>query len=114
MAGRARYIPARGDLVWLQFTPQAGHEQAGHRPAVALSPRSYNQKTGLALFCPVTSQIKGYPFEVKLPDGLPAKGVVLCDQVKSLDWSARRARLAARLPAATLDDILAKMLALLR
>jgi mRNA interferase MazF len=114
MAARARYIPARGDLVWLQFTPQAGHEQAGHRPAVALSPRSYNQKTGLALFCPVTSQIKGYPFEVKLPDGLPVKGVVLCDQVKSLDWSARRARLAARLPAATLDDILAKVLALLR
>ena len=110
----AKYIPARGDLVWLQFTPQAGHEQAGHRPAVALSPRSYNQKTGLALFCPVTSQIKGYPFEVKLPDGLPIKGVVLCDQVKSLDWSARRARLAARLPAATMDDILAKMLALLR
>ena len=110
----AKYIPARGDLVWLQFTPQAGHEQAGHRPAVALSPRSYNQKTGLALFCPVTSQIKGYPFEVKLPDGLPVKGVVLCDQVKSLDWSARRARLAARLPAATLDDVLAKMVALLR
>lgn len=110
----AKYIPGRGDLVWLQFTPQAGHEQAGHRPAVALSPRSYNQKTGLALFCPVTSQIKGYPFEVKLPDGLPVKGVVLCDQVKSLDWSERRPRLAARLPAATLDDILAKMLALLR
>lgn len=112
MAGK--YIPGRGDLVWLQFTPQAGHEQAGHRPAVALSPRSYNQKTGLALFCPVTGQVKGYPFEVKLPDGLPVKGVVLCDQVKSLDWSARRARLAARLPAATLDDIMAKILALLR
>ena len=110
----AKYIPARGDFVWLQFTPQAGHEQARHRPAVALSPRSYNQKSGLALFCPVTSQIKGYPFEVQLPDGLPIKGVVLCDQVKSLDWSARRARLAARLPAATLDDILAKMLALLK
>jgi mRNA interferase MazF len=110
----AKYIPGRGDLVWLQFTPQAGHEQAGLRPAVVLSPRSYNQKTGLALFCPVTSQIKGYPFEVRVPDGLPIKGVVLCDQVKSLDWSARRARLAARLPAATLDDILAKMLALLR
>ena len=110
----AKYIPARGDLVWLQFTPQAGHEQAGHRPAVALSPRSYNQKTGLSLFCPVTSQIKGYPFEVKLPDGLPIKGVVLCDQVKSLDWSARQVRLAARLPAATMDDVLAKVLALLR
>jgi mRNA interferase MazF len=110
----AKYIPGRGDLVWLQFTPRAGHEQAGLRPAVILSPRSYNQKAGLALFCPVTSQIKGYPFEVRVPDGLPIKGVVLCDQVKSLDWSARRARLAARLPAATLDDILAKMLALLR
>lgn len=110
----AKYIPARGDLVWLQFTPQAGHEQAGHRPAVALSPRSYNQKTGLALFCPVTSQIKGYPFEVKLPDGLAVRGVVLCDQVKSLDWSARQARLVARLPAATMDDVLAKVLALLR
>jgi mRNA interferase MazF len=108
-----KYIPGRGDLVWLQFTPQAGHEQAGHRPAVALSPRSYNQKTGLALFCPVTSQVKGYPFEVKLPDGLPIKGVVLCDQVKSLDWSVRQARLAARLPAATLDDVLAKVRALL-
>jgi mRNA interferase MazF len=80
-----KYIPGRGDLVWLQFTPQAGHEQAGHRPAVALSPRGYNQKTGLVLFCPVTSQVKGYPFEVKLPDGLPIKGAVLCDQVKSLD-----------------------------
>jgi mRNA interferase MazF len=110
----AKYIPGRGDLVWLQFTPQAGHEQAGLRPAVVLSPRIYNQKTGLALFCPVTSQIKGYPFQVRVPEGLPIKGVVLCDQVKSLDWSARRARLAARLPAATLDDILAKMLALLR
>lgn len=110
----AKYIPARGDLVWLQFTPQAGHEQAGHRPAVALSPRSYNQKSGLALFCPVTSQIKGYPFEVKLPDGLPIKGVVLCDQVKSLDWTARQARLAARLPAAPIEDVLAKVLTLLR
>jgi mRNA interferase MazF len=110
----AKYVPARGDLVWLQFAPQAGHEQAGHRPAVVLSPRSYNQKSGLALFCPVTSQVKGYPFEVRIPDGFSIKGVVLCDQVKSLDWSARRARLAARLPAAALDDILAKMLALLR
>ena len=110
----AKYTPARGDLVWLQFTPQAGHEQAGHRPAVALSPLSYNQKTGLALFCPVTSQIKGYPFEVKLPDGLPIKGVVLCDQVKSLDWSARQARLAAKLPSEIMDEVLAKALALLR
>lgn len=110
----AKYIHGRGDVVWLQFTPQAGHEQAGHRPAVALSPRSYNHKTGLALFCPVTSQIKGYPFEVKLPDAFPIKGVVLCDQVKSLDWSARNARLAAKVPAETMDEVLAKALALLR
>jgi mRNA interferase MazF len=109
-----KYIPARGDVVWLQFTPQAGHEQAGHRPAVALSPRSYNQKTSLALFCPVTSQVKGYPFEVELPDDFPITGVVLCDQIKSLDWSARQARLAAKLPAATVDDVLAKVLTLLR
>ena len=101
-------------MVWLQFTPQAGHEQAGHRPAVALSPRSYNHKTGLALFCPVTSQIKGYPFEVKLPDDFPIKGVVLCDQIKSLDWFARKARLAAKLPAEIMDEVLAKALALLR
>ena len=112
MAGK--YIPRRGDAVWLQFTPQAGHEQAGHRPAVTLSPHSYNQKTGLALFCPVTSRVKGYPFEVKLPDDFPIKGVVLCDQVKSLDWTARRARLAAKLPVATMDEVLAKALALLR
>lgn len=110
----AKYIPARGDIVWLQFTPQAGHEQAGHRPAVALSPRSYNQKTGLALFCPVTSQIKGYPFEVKLPDDFPINGVVLCDQVKSLDWFARKARLAGKLPSEIMDEVLAKALALLR
>lgn len=110
----AKYIPARGDLVWLQFTPQAGHEQAGHRPAVALSPRSYNQKTGLALFCPVTSQIKGYPFEVKLPDDFPINGVVLCDQVKSLDWFARKARLAGKLPSEIMDEVPAKALALLR
>ncbi len=110
----ARYVPDRGDVVWLEFDPQAGHEQAGHRPAVVLSPRVYNQKSGLALFCPITTRIKGYPFEVVLPQGLARHGVVLCDQVKSLDWNARRSRLAGRLAEASLDDILAKIRVLLR
>lgn len=111
---RARYVPDRGDVVWLEFDPQAGHEQAGHRPAVVLSPRAYNQKSGLALFCPITSRIKRYPFEVVLPPDLSVQGAVLCDQVKSLDWSARRSRLAAKLPDAVLDDVLAKVRPLLR
>lgn len=109
----ARYVPDRGDVVWLEFDPQAGREQAGHRPAVVLSPRAYNQKSGLALFCPVTSRIKGYPFEVVLPPDLAVEGAVLCDQVKSLDWAARRSRLALKLPELILDDVLAKVRALL-
>jgi mRNA interferase MazF len=108
-----RYAPERGDVVWLEFSPQAGHEQAGHRPAVTLSPRAYNEKVGLALFCPITSQEKGYPFEVKLPVGLAVGGVALCDQVRSLDWEARQARFACRLPEATIADVLAKARALL-
>lgn len=94
------YIPERGDLVWVTFDPQAGHEQAGHRPAIVLSPKAYNGKVGLALMCPVTSQVKGYPFEVAIPDGLPVKGVILSDQVKSLDWRARKAEKAGLLPVA--------------
>lgn len=108
-----RYAPERGDVVWLQFSPQAGHEQAGRRPAVTLSPRAYNEKVGLALFCPVTSQEKGYPFEVKLPAGLAVGGVALCDQVQSLDWETRQAQVACRLPEATMADVLAKARALL-
>ena len=108
MVTPGHYAPERGDVVWLHFTPQAGHEQAGRRPAVVLSPRSYNQKVGLPLFCPVTSQIKGYPFEVRLPAALPIGGVALCDQLKSLDWQARRAEFACRLPDEALAEILAK------
>lgn len=95
------------------MNPQAGHEQAGRRPAVVVSPRSYNGKVGLALFCSITSQAKGYPFEVLIPDGLPLVGVVLADQVKSLDWRARRAEFATRLPAKTGAEVVGKLAALL-
>jgi len=103
------YVPQRGDVVWITFTPQAGHEQAGRRPAIVLSPRAYNGRVGLALICPVTSRSKGYPFEVSLPTGLPVSGVVLADQVKSLDWRARKAELACVLPDADIEEILTRL-----
>jgi len=102
-------IPDRGDLIWLSFDPQAGHEQAGRRPAVVLSPAAYNGRVGLALVCPVTSRVKGYPFEVALPGGLPISGVVLTDQVKNLDWRVRRAEIVSRLPAEVTAEILTKL-----
>jgi len=105
---RGKYVPERGDLVWLSFDPQAGREQAGRRPAVVLSPSVYNAKTNLAICCPVTSRIKGYPFEVEIPDGLPVQGVVLSDQLKSLDWVERKAELIATLPSPTVVEILRK------
>ena len=85
------YVPDRGDIVWLQFNPQASHEQAGHRPALVLSPASYNRASGLMLCCPMTSQKKGYPFEVVISDDAHRTSVVLADQVKSLDWKTRKA-----------------------
>jgi mRNA interferase MazF len=103
------YVPERGDMVWLSFTPQAGHEQAGRRPAVVLSPKAYNQKVGLAIFCPITSQIKGYPFEVRLPKGVGMMGVILSDQVKSLDWRVRKAEYIGALPEETINEVLAKL-----
>jgi mRNA interferase MazF len=109
----AAQVPDRGDLVWITFTPQAGHEQAGRRPAVVLSPRSYNAKAGLSLCCPVTSRAKGYPFEVPLPEGLGIDGVVLADHVKSLDWQARGVEPAGRVSEATLAEIVGKLSALL-
>src|SRR5215218_2502163 len=94
---RARVtVPDRGDVVWLDFNPQTGHEQAGRRPALVLSPVAYNRKVGLALVCPITSQVKGYPFEVQMPEGTEVAGVILADQVKSLDWRARRAKVVER------------------
>ena len=95
--------------MWLSFDPQAGHEQSGRRPAVVLSPRAYNGRTSLAIFCPVTNQIKGYPFEVILPEGLPIGGAVLADQVRSLDWHARRAARICELPNETIDEVLGKL-----
>jgi mRNA interferase MazF len=105
---KAAFIPDTADLVWLTFDPQAGREQAGLRPALVLSPMAYNRKAGLALVCPVTSQIKGYPFEVPVPSGYGVTGVVLADHVKSVDWRARR---ASRIGRATelADEVLARL-----
>ena len=108
------YVPDRGDAIWLNFTPQAGHEQAGHRPALVLSPRSYNQKAGLALLCPITSQEKGYPFEVPLSEADEVHGVVLADQVKSLDWRERDAELIEEVLDAVTQEVIAKIKALLQ
>lgn len=113
VASGADYIPGRGDVVWLSFTPQAGHEQAGRRPALVVSPRSYNEKSSLALLCPITSRVKGYPFEVALPADGPVTGVVLADQVKSLDWRARGARLASQAPPRVVGETLEKLAVLL-
>lgn len=95
--------------MWLEFSPQAGHEQAGHRPAVVVSPQAYNGKVGLALFCPITSRVKGYPFEVSLPGNGEVEGVILADQVKSLDWRVRRAQHVDAVPADVLDELLGKI-----
>jgi mRNA interferase MazF len=107
------FIPDRGDAVWISLDPQAGHEQAGRRPALVVSPAPYNGKVGLALLCPITNQIKGYPFEVAIPAGLDVTGAVLSDQVKSLDWRARRAAWICRLPEGTVTDVLARLATLL-
>ena len=104
-----RYVPARGDAIWITLNPQAGHEQAGRRPALVLSPSSSNGKVGLAILCPVTSQVKGYPFEVVIPSGSKLGGVVLADQVKNLDWRVRKAELICRLPRETTNEVLEKL-----
>lgn len=109
MVSSGGYAPKRGDLIWITFNPQAGHEQAGRRPALVISPGAYNTKVGLALLCPVTSRAKGYPFEVAIPPGAGVEGVVLSDQVKSLDWRARNAERIGTLPGAALREVLAKL-----
>ncbi len=108
------YVPDSGDIVWIMLNPQAGHEQVGHRPALALSPKAYNKKVGLALLCPITSQVKGYPFEVLIPEGLEVKGAILSDQVKSLDWKARNAEFCCKLPSEKFNEVIKKLSALIR
>ena len=107
------YIPNRGDLLWIDFSPQSGHEQSGKRPALCISPKKYNQKVGLAIFCPITSVAKGYPYEVELPANLKTKGVVLSDQVKNLDWQKRTAAFIEKIPESTMNEVLAKLHTLL-
>ncbi len=107
------YVPNRGDLVWLSFNPQAGHEQSGKRPAIVLTPKDYNRKTDLLIACPITSQIKGYPFEVRLV-GKKITGVILSDQVKSLDWKVRNAQLIERAGAETIAEVQEKLLLLIQ
>lgn len=107
------YMPKRGDIIWLEFNPQAGHEQAGKRPALVISPEAYNHKTSLLLVCPITSQIKGYPFEVAIPSGLPIQGVILSDQVKSLDWYVRNAQFVCQVPDIIVEEVIEKIRLLL-
>ena len=101
------YVPDLGDFVWLTFDPQVGREQSGRRPALVVSPRDYNHTVGLALVCPVTSQVKGYPFEISAPEGLPVKGVILADHIKSVDWKARNAVYICDSPTAIILRVLA-------
>jgi len=110
---KKHYIPDCGDIVWLTFAPQAGHEQAGRRPAVVISPILYNEKTDLAIFCPITNQVKGYPFEVIIPPNLGVDGVILSDQIKNLDWKSRNAEFICKLPHSSFDEVMGKIRALL-
>ncbi|WP_224959513.1 endoribonuclease MazF [Geomonas subterranea] len=107
------YVPDRGEVVWLDFDPQAGHEHAGRRPAFVLSPRSYNKKTSLMLCCPITSQVKGYPFEVAVAGVTTVRGVILADQVKSLDWQVRRPEKGGRASREVLEEVILKVRAIL-
>jgi mRNA interferase MazF len=107
------WVPDRGDVVWLEFNPQAGQEQSGRRPALVISPAAYNARVGLALLCPITSQVKGYPFEVGIEAGR-ISGVVLSDQIKSLDWSARQAEFIGHAPDQSITEVLQKLATLVR
>ena len=106
-------IPDAGDLVWVNFNPQAGHEQAGHRSALVLSPRAYHEKTSLALVCPITSNVKPYPFKVMLPAESPISGAVLADRAKSIDRNARQLKVAGAVPWSILLEVQTKLAALI-
>jgi len=107
------YVPDTGDIIWLDFDPEAGREQSGRRPAFVLSPARYNSRVGLSLVCPVTSRVKGYPFEVAIPEGHPVTGVILSDQVRSLDWRARHADFVCVVPTEVAARVAAKVRSLL-
>ena len=108
------YVPDRGDIIWLDFNPQKGKEQMGRRPALVISPKAYNKKVSLFLVVPITTKIKGYPFEVKLSESLKTKGVIISDQVKSLDWNYRNADYIEKIDKKTIDEVLSKLTVLLR
>jgi mRNA interferase MazF len=114
MVKKKSYVPDRGDLVWIHLNPWIGHEQSGRRPALVLSPSAYNSKAGLSILCPITNKIKGYPFEVLLPEGLDVSGAVLSDQIKSLDWRARKTEFICTLPAKFTSEVLKKLNTLLK
>ena len=105
---KKKYTPERGDIVWLNFNPQSGHEQRGKKPAMVISPKEYNAKTGLGLFCPITSAIKNYPFEVKI-ENKKIKGVVLADQIKSLDWETRKIEFIANETTEKVEEVIEKI-----
>lgn len=107
------YCPARGDVVWMTMGPHVGHEQKGRRPALVLSPKEYNGKVGMAVFCPITSRAKGYPFESPLPDGLPITGIILADQIKSFDWRGRNTQFCCKVEDSVVDDVLRRLVVLL-
>ena len=109
-----QYVPDRGHFVWIDFDPQSGHERAGRRPALVVSPALYNGRTGLCILCPVTNRAKGYPFEVAIPQGTGVTGVVLSDQIKSLDWKARNADFIGSAPRSVIQEVIAKLKPLVR
>ncbi len=106
------YIPDRGDIVWLNFNPQTGHEQRGKRPALILSPKIYNEKTSLCICLPITSKVKGYPFEVALPPDIPIGGVILSDQIKNLDFRAREISFVCKVAHDTINVVQRNVMAL--
>ena len=113
MVNISKYVPERGDIIWLNFHPQAGHEQSGRRPAFVLTPSYYNERVGLAICCPITSQIKGYPFEVVIPNGHNVQGAILSDQIKSLDWKKRNAKFICRVSQNATREVLSKLATLI-
>lgn len=115
MVGITEYIPVPGDVVWINFNPQVGHEHSGRRPAVTLSPWAYNRESKhLAIFCPITSKVRNNPYEVLIPDNLPVSGVILVDQIRSMDWRTRNAEFICTLPNETVDEVLDLIVTLLQ